>query len=63
MKFGLTLNMERLDPSEDIREINKRVLEVLRIAEDGGFEVVWAAEHHAVELNAGPRAEQFTLDI
>ena len=54
MKFGLTLNMERLDPSEDIREINKRVLEVLRIAEDGGFEVVWAAEHHAVELNAGP---------
>lgn len=54
MKFQLVINMERLTPEEDVRDIERHVLEMVQMADEGGFEIAWAAEHHALELSIAP---------
>ena len=48
MKFQLSINMERITPAVDMREVEKHTLEMVKIADEGGFHIVWAAEHHAL---------------
>ncbi len=54
MKFQLVINMERLSPDVNFRDVERHTLEMVRMADDGGFEIVWASEHHAVELQVAP---------
>ena len=54
MKFSIAVNMERSHPGQDMRQVASNALELVRIAEQGGFEIAWAAEHHAIELTIGP---------
>ena len=54
MKFSIAVNMERSEPAQDMREVARNALELVQLAEQGGFEIAWAAEHHSVELTAGP---------
>ncbi|MDA0704654.1 MAG: LLM class flavin-dependent oxidoreductase [Proteobacteria bacterium] len=54
MKFALSLNMERLSSSEDMRDVVQHALTMVQIAEDGGFHSAWSAEHHTIELTIGP---------
>ena len=50
MKFSIVVNMDRFDPSQDMREVAKQRLELVRIADQGGFDVAWTAEHHTIEV-------------
>lgn len=54
MKFSIAVNMERSHPDQDMRQVARNALELVRMAEQGGFEIAWAAEHHAIELTVGP---------
>ena len=54
MKFSIAVNMERCDPSQDMREVARNALELVQLAEQGGFEIAWAAEHHTIEITIGP---------
>lgn len=54
MKFSIAVNLERFDSSQDMRQVARDALELVQLAEAGGFEIAWAAEHHTVELTAGP---------
>jgi flavin-dependent trigonelline monooxygenase, oxygenase component len=54
MKFQLVINMERLSPSVDMRDLERHTLEMVQMADAGGFSIVWAAEHHGLELLIGP---------
>lgn len=54
MKFQLAINLERMDGSLDMREVARHTLEMVQMAEDGGFNIVWAAEHHALEMTIAP---------
>ncbi len=54
MKFSIAVNMERSHPDQDMRQVARNALELVRMAEQGGFEIAWAAEHHAIELTIGP---------
>jgi alkanesulfonate monooxygenase SsuD/methylene tetrahydromethanopterin reductase-like flavin-dependent oxidoreductase (luciferase family) len=54
MKFQLAINMERMDDSLDMREVARHTLEMVQMAEEGGFGIVWAAEHHALEMTIAP---------
>jgi flavin-dependent trigonelline monooxygenase, oxygenase component len=54
MKFSLAINLERMDPSEDMVAVSGHVLEMVQMAEDAGFEIAWAAEHHAIEMTIAP---------
>ena len=59
MKFSIVVNMDRFDPATDMRDVAGRCLELVRLADRGGFEIVWTAEHHAIEVTIAPNP--FTL--
>ena len=58
MKFQLAINLERLDGGIDMKDVARHTLEMVQMAEDGGFEIVWAAEHHALEMTIAPNPFQ-----
>lgn len=58
MKFQLAVNLERIDDSVDMREVAKHTLDMVQMAEDGGFNIVWAAEHHSLEMTIAPNPFQ-----
>ena len=45
MKFHLAINMERIDTSLDMRDVERHTLEMVQMADRGGFHIAWAAEH------------------
>lgn len=54
MKFSIAVNMERYDASRDMRQVAAEALALVKLAEEGGFEIAWAAEHHTIELVVAP---------
>ena len=54
MKFSLAINMERMDPAIDMKDVARHTLEMVQMADQGGFEIAWAAEHHAIEMTIAP---------
>lgn len=58
MKFQLAINLERADDSLDMRAVEKHTLEMVQMADQGGFNIVWAAEHHALEMTIAPNPFQ-----
>ncbi len=58
MKFQLAINLERLDDSLDMNDVARHTLEMVQLAEAGGFDIVWAAEHHALEMTIAPNPFQ-----
>ena len=58
MKFHLSINMERLDSSISMNDVARHTLEIVQMADRGGFDVVWAAEHHALEMTIAPNPMQ-----
>ena len=54
MKFQLAINLERLNDEIDMRGVARHTLEMVQMADTGGFEIAWAAEHHALEMTIAP---------
>ena len=54
MKFQLAINLERLADDIDMRDVARHTLEMVQMADDGGFNIAWAAEHHALEMTIAP---------
>ncbi len=54
MKFQLAINLERIDDSLDMQDVALHTLEMVQMADAGGFSIVWAAEHHALEMTIAP---------
>ena len=58
MKFQLSINLERRNPGESMQDIMDHTLEMVQMADRGGFHIVWSAEHHALEMNVAPNPFQ-----
>lgn len=58
MKFHLAINLERMDDGADMRAVRDHTLQMVRMADRAGFEVVWAAEHHGLEMTIAPNPFQ-----
>ncbi|WP_306113672.1 MULTISPECIES: LLM class flavin-dependent oxidoreductase [unclassified Roseovarius] len=58
MKFQLAVNLERMDASADMQDVARHTLDMVQMAEQGGFNIVWAAEHHALEMTIAPNPFQ-----
>jgi flavin-dependent trigonelline monooxygenase, oxygenase component len=58
MKFAIVLNMDRLTPDTPMPEIWRRVEELAGIADEGGFEMIFTAEHHTIEATIAPNPFQ-----
>lgn len=54
MKFSIVVNMNRTDASEDMREVVRECLELVQIADEGGFDIAFTAEHHTIETTISP---------
>ena len=54
MKFHLAINMERIDDTLSMKDVAKHTLEMVQMADQGGFRIAWAAEHHALEMTIAP---------
>jgi len=58
MKFQLAINLERMDTSTSMEEVKRHTLEMVKMADQGNFNIVWAAEHHAIEMTIAPNPFQ-----
>jgi len=58
MKFQLAVNMERIENNIDMPTVAQHTLDMVKMADQGGFEIVWAAEHHAMEMTIAPNPFQ-----
>lgn len=54
MKFSVSLHLERSSPDTPMTEVTRNMLELARIADRGGFETLWTAEHHTIEFTIAP---------
>ncbi len=54
MKFAVSLSMERFSPEASMTEARDRLLALARVADEGGFETLWTAEHHTIECTISP---------
>ena len=54
MKFQLAINLERIDDSLDMKDVARHTLDMVQMADRGGFHIAWAAEHHALEMTIAP---------
>lgn len=59
MKFSLFLQMERYDSTKTHKQSLDELVELVKIAEEGGFETVWIGEHHSMEFTIGPNPLSF----
>ncbi len=58
MKFQLAVNLERMDDSASMKLVRDHTLAMVQLADKAGFEIVWAAEHHALEMTIAPNPFQ-----
>ena len=58
MKFHIAINLERMDGSTDMTAVRDHTLQMVQMADRAGFEVAWAAEHHALEMTIAPNPFQ-----
>ncbi len=58
MKFALSINMERFSPDESMQDAMSNMLALARLADEGGFETLWTAEHHTIECTISPNPFQ-----
>jgi len=58
MKFQLAINLERMRPDTDMKDVRDHTLEMVKMADAAGFEIAWAAEHHAMEMTIAPNPFQ-----
>ena len=54
MKFAVSLTMERFSPETPMTEVKQNLLELAQMADEGGFETLWTAEHHTIECTISP---------
>jgi alkanesulfonate monooxygenase SsuD/methylene tetrahydromethanopterin reductase-like flavin-dependent oxidoreductase (luciferase family) len=58
MKFHLAINLERMTDNIDMSDVARHTLEMVQMADQAGFSVAWAAEHHALEMTIAPNPFQ-----
>lgn len=58
MKFSVSLTMERFSPDRAMETVMAEMLELARMADEGGFETLWTAEHHTLECTISPNPFQ-----
>lgn len=54
MKFSIVVNMDRFEPNKNMLETVQNCLELVQIADQGGFDIAWTAEHHTIEVTISP---------
>ncbi|MGJ7042897.1 alkanesulfonate monooxygenase SsuD/methylene tetrahydromethanopterin reductase-like flavin-dependent oxidoreductase (luciferase family) [Shinella sp. BE166] len=59
MKFSVSLYLERKSPDMLMTEVAQNALALAKLSDQGGFEMIWTAEHHTIELTVAPNPFTF----
>ena len=54
MKFQIAINLERMNEQTSMTAVRDHTLRMVKMADAAGFDIVWAAEHHALEMTIAP---------
>ena len=54
MRFNLVINLERITPELSMTDVLEHTPKMVQMADRAGFDIVWAAEHHALEMTIAP---------
>ncbi|MFC0216787.1 LLM class flavin-dependent oxidoreductase [Pseudochelatococcus lubricantis] len=63
MKFSLFIHMERVSADQDQKTLYEEMLELCRIADEGGLYAIWTGEHHAMNFTISPNPFLNLIDI
>ncbi len=58
MKFHIAINLERMDAATPMQDVAQHTIAMVQMADRAGFEIAWAAEHHAIEMTIAPNPMQ-----
>ncbi|MGO4174584.1 LLM class flavin-dependent oxidoreductase [Bosea sp. TAF32] len=58
MKFAVSISMERFSPDESMQDAVRNFRALAKVADEGGFETLWTAEHHTIECTISPNPFQ-----
>lgn len=63
MKFSLFIHMERISAEEDEKQLYDEMLELCRIADEGGMHAIWTGEHHGMNFTIAPNPLLNLVDL
>ncbi|MCW1919985.1 LLM class flavin-dependent oxidoreductase [Rhodobacter sp. KR11] len=63
MKFSLFVHMERIDPGQSEAQLYEEMVELCRIADEGGFHAIWTGEHHGMAFTIAPNPLLNLVDL
>ena len=63
MKFSLFIHMERISAADDERRLYEEMVELCRIADEGGMHAIWTGEHHGMSFTIAPNPLLNLVDL
>lgn len=63
MKFSLFVHMERVSAETPQRQLYDEMIELCRMADEGGVHAIWTGEHHAMNFTIAPNPFINLVDI
>jgi alkanesulfonate monooxygenase SsuD/methylene tetrahydromethanopterin reductase-like flavin-dependent oxidoreductase (luciferase family) len=63
MKFSLFIHMERISPDQPEQQLYEEMLELCRIADEGGMHAIWTGEHHGMSFTIAPNPFLNLVDL
>ena len=63
MKFSLFIHMERVTPDEEEKRLYEEMIELCRIADEGGMHAIWTGEHHGMNFTIAPNPLLNLVDL
>ncbi len=63
MKFSLFVHMERVSPTDAEPQLYREMLELCRMADEGGMCAIWTGEHHGMSFTIAPNPFLNLVDL
>lgn len=63
MKFSLFIHMERVSAEEDQKQLYDEMIELCRLADEGGMHAIWTGEHHGMNFTIAPNPLLNLVDL
>ena len=63
MDFSLFAHMERLTTDQDQATLRTELIELAKLADEGGMRAVWTGEHHGMDFTIAPNPFLTLVDL
>lgn len=63
MDFSLFAHMERTNPDQEQRVLRHELIELVKMADEGGMRAIWTGEHHGMDFTIAPNPFMSLVDL